>query len=169
MYLFRIMIFRRKKIGVSKNTFFTCHIPIEMRKVKRNSPITHWILQKWKNWILTFVSYPKAHPFMKKTRVQKSHATVHLSHWVDTQYHTRTYDMLHLCPLWNYCTCKGWVKMLFLRLWELQLGIEDEKKLEFFFLRCCIKRGNHDPPVYATLNVPTAWLCMARESRSCRL
>ena len=27
MYLYRIMIFRRKKIGVSKNTFFTCHIP----------------------------------------------------------------------------------------------------------------------------------------------
>ena len=66
-----------KKLGSVRTLFYLPRI--EMRKVKRNSPITHWIRQKSKNWILTLNHTPKAYPFMKKTRVQKSHATVPLT------------------------------------------------------------------------------------------
>ena len=40
-----------KNWAQSEHFFYLPHI--EMRKVKRNSPITHWLRQKSKNWILT--------------------------------------------------------------------------------------------------------------------
>ena len=34
VYLYRIMIFRRKKIGVRKNTFFTCRVYNSLKSPK---------------------------------------------------------------------------------------------------------------------------------------
>ncbi len=48
------------------------------REVDWNSPITRRIHQNMGNRISRVCSYPKAYRFMKKTRVQKSHATVPL-------------------------------------------------------------------------------------------
>ena len=50
-----------------------------MRQVNWNSPITRRIHQNMENRISRVHSYPKAYRLIKKTRVQKSHATVPLS------------------------------------------------------------------------------------------
>ena len=48
------------------------------REVDWNSPITRRIHQNMENRISRVHSYPKAYRLIKKTRVQKSHATVPL-------------------------------------------------------------------------------------------
>ncbi len=50
-----------------------------MRQVNWNSPITRRIRQKIEIGKSAVSSYPKAYRFMKKPRVQKSHATVPLT------------------------------------------------------------------------------------------